>query len=173
MVRLLPRGVNLGARGALKEHTRSPRVIQVTSSSLMSSSYDVSTAYDALDDSVYDLFDLDAYCSSLSPSVSPPEPVPNSTAPVSRLKRYPKMHGHPRPSPAVVSTTSIASTSTVSPTVPAKPDKGKGRQHSTPAVPPTSPVDPSPSISTDSVELTPQQHLSFVRMLKRLDDWFA
>ena len=56
----------------------------------MSSSYDVSTSFDALDDDVYDIFDLDAYCSSLSPSVSTPESVPNPAAPVSCLKHYPK-----------------------------------------------------------------------------------
>ena len=31
----------------------------------MSLSYDVSATYNALDNSVYDIFDLDAYCSSL------------------------------------------------------------------------------------------------------------
>ena len=99
----------------------------------MSSSYDVSTAYDALDDSVYDLFDLDAYCSSLSPPNSTPEPVPNATTPTSWAKRYPKTRGHPRPSPAVlpspavslVSTPAVASTSSFPITVSAKPDKGK------------------------------------------------
>ena len=139
----------------------------------MSSSYDASTAYNALNDTVYDLFDLDAYCSSLSPPVSPPEPVHHATTSASHLKHYPKTRGHPRPSPATVSSPGVPSTSSVPVAVPAKPDKGKGRQHSTPAVPPTSPVDPSPSISTDSVELTPQQHLSFVRMLKHLDEWLA
>ena len=59
-------------------------------------------------------------------------------------------------------------------TIPAKPDKGKGHQHPAPTTPPASPVDTSPSpVSTDSVELTPQQHLCLVRVLKRLDDWFA
>ena len=139
----------------------------------MSSSYDISTSYDALDDSVYDIFDLDAYCSSLSPSVSTPEPVPHATSPGPHLKRYPKTHGHPRPSPAVVSTPSVASMSIISPAVSAKPDKGKGRQHPTPTVPPASPVDPLSSVSTDSVSLTPEQHLCLVRVLKHLDDWLA
>ena len=141
----------------------------------MSSSYDVSTAYDALNDSIYDLFNLDAYCSSLSPSVSPPEPVPHATTPISCPKRYPKTRGHPRPSLAIVSASGIPSTSSVSPAVPSKPDKGKGRQHSTPAVPPASPLDPPSPVATatPSVELTPEQHLCFVRMLKRLDKWLA
>ena len=108
----------------------------------MSSSYDITTAYDALDDSVYDIFDLDAYCSSLSPSVSPPEPVSDSTTSITHLKRYPKTHGHPRPSPPVVPTPAVATPSTQPPAMPTKPDKGKGRQRSAPAVPPTSPVDP-------------------------------
>ena len=139
----------------------------------MSSLYDISTFYDALDDDVYDIFDLDAYCSSLSPSVSPPEPVPDSATPISRLKHYPKTRSHPCPSPAVVSTPSVTSMSTVPPTVSAKPDKGKGRQRSTPAVPPTSPVDLPSSVATTSIELTPEQHLCFVRMLKHLNEWLT
>ena len=139
----------------------------------MSSSYDAATSYNALDDTVYDIFDLDAYCSSLSPSVSPSEPVPNTSNPSPCLKRYPKTHGHPCPSPAIVSTPSVTLTSTVPPAVAPKPDKGKGRQCSTPATPPASPVDPSSSVVTASVELTPEQHLCFVRMLKRLDEWLA
>ena len=146
----------------------------------MSSSYDASTSYDALDDSVYDIFDLDAYISSLSPSVPDSEPVPNPPPPSSRLKRYPKTRGHPRPSPAIVSppavsaTSIVASTSSVAVTAPAKPDKGKGRQRATIASPPTCPVDASPSpVSTASVELTPEQHVCIVRMLKRLDEWLA
>ena len=42
---------------------------------------------------------------------------------------------------------------------------------------PTSPVDASsstiPPVSTASVELTPEQHVCLVRMLKRLDKWLA
>ena len=34
-------------------------------------------------------------------------------------------------------------------------------------------VDPSSSVATASVELTPEQHLCFVQMLKRLDEWLA
>ena len=147
----------------------------------MSSSYDVSTAYDALDDSVYDLFDLDAYCSSLSPSVSTPESIPNATTPAARSKHYPKMHGHPCPSPAVlpspavslISTPTVASTSSFPVTVSAKPDKGKGHQRPATPAPPASPVDPLSSVSTASIKLTPEQHLCFVRMLKRLDEWLA
>ena len=139
----------------------------------MSSSYDVSTAYNALDETVYDLFDLDAYCSSLSPPVSPPEPIHHTTTSASRLKRYPKTCGHPCPSPATVSSPSVPSTSSVPIAIPAKPDKGKGRQHPTPVVPPASPVDSPSSIATASAELTPEQHLCFVRMLKHLDEWLA
>ena len=85
----------------------------------MSSSYDASTSYNALDDTVYDIFDLDAYVSSLSPSVSATESVRNTPVPAPRLKHYPKTRGHPRPSPAVVSppvvsaASAVASTSTV------------------------------------------------------------
>ena len=141
----------------------------------MSISFDTNTAYDALDDSVYDLFDLDAYCSSLSPSVSLTEPVPDSTTPPSHLKHYPKTCGHPCPSPSVVLSPIDASTSSLTPAISAKPDKGKGRQHATPAAPPTSPVDPSPPtpVSTTSVNLTPEQHLCLVRVLKRLNDWLS
>ena len=146
----------------------------------MSSSYDASTSYNALDDTVYDIFDLDAYVSSLSPSVSATESVRNTPVPASRPKRYPKMHGHPRPSPAIVSspivstTSAVASTSTLPSTAPAKPDKGKGRQCTAVTSPPTSPVDASPSpLPTASVELTPEQHVCLVRMLKRLDEWLA
>ena len=42
----------------------------------MSLSFDINTAFDALDDSlVTDVFDLDSWCSSLSPPVSSDEPV--------------------------------------------------------------------------------------------------
>ena len=59
-------------------------------------------------------------------------------------------------------------------TEPAKPDKGKGHQRSAVSAPPASPVDltPPPS-STDSIGLTPEQHLCLVRVLKRLDEWLA
>ena len=146
----------------------------------MSSSYDASTSYDALDDTVYDIFDLDAYISSLSPSVSATESVRNTPVPAPRLKRYPKMRGHPHPSPAVVSppvvsaASAVASTSTVPSTAPAKPDKGKGRQHAACSTPPTSPVDATPPLlPTASVELTPEQHVCLVRMLKHLDEWLT
>ena len=146
----------------------------------MSQSFDINTSYDALDDTVYDIFDVDAYCSSLSPPVSTPESVPNTQTPTSRLKRYPKTRGHPRPSPAVVSppvvsmASAVASTSSVPATTPTKPDKGKGRQRAAIATPPSSPVDATPSsVSTASAELTPEQHVCLVRMLKRLDEWLA
>ena len=140
----------------------------------MSTSYNADTTYDALDNSVYDIFDLDAYVSSLSPPVSSSEPVPHTPDPTPRLKRYPKTRGHPRPSPAVVSSPAVTSTSAQPTCVPAKPDKGKGRQRAAPPSPPTCSVDASPSsVSTDSVNLTPEQHLCLVQVLKRLDEWFA
>ena len=146
----------------------------------MSQSFDIDTSYDALDDTVYDIFDVDAYCSSLSPSVPSTESVPNTPTPAPRLKRYPKTCGHPRPSPAIISppavsaASAVATTSSVPATSPAKPDKGKGRQCAAVASPPACPVDASPSpVSTTSVELTPEQHVCLVQMLKRLDEWFA
>ncbi|KIM56402.1 hypothetical protein SCLCIDRAFT_29633 [Scleroderma citrinum Foug A] len=139
----------------------------------MSSSYDATTAYDSLDDSTYDIFNLDAYCNLFSPPVPSPESVPNTPVPGPRLKRYPKTHGHPRPSPAVVPSSVIASASTQPPSVPAQPDKGKGHQCPVPPTSPTGPVDSQSSVSTDSVDLTPEQHLCLVRVLKRLDEWFA
>ena len=146
----------------------------------MSSSYNASTSYDALDDTVYDIFDLDAYVSSLSPSVSTTESIHNTPVPASHLKRYPKTRGHPRPSPAVVSpptvsaASAVATTSTIPGTASAKPDQGKGRQRAAVTTPPASPVDASPSpLPTASVELTPEQHVCLVRMLKRLDEWLA
>ena len=146
----------------------------------MSSSYGASTSYDALDDTVYDIFDLDAYVSSLSPSVPDSEPVRDSMPPTSRLKRYPKTRGHPHPSPAVISppvvttTPTVAATSSVSAVASTKPDKGKGRQRAAIASSPACPVDTSPSsVSTASVELTPEQHVCIVRMLKCLDEWFT
>ena len=113
----------------------------------MSQSFDINTSYDALDETVYDIIDVDAYCSSLSPSVPDTESVPNTPTPAPRLKRYPKTRRHPRPSPAIIpppvvpATPALASTSSVpaaAGTKPSKPDKGKGRQHS--AVPTPSPV---------------------------------
>ena len=149
----------------------------------MSQSFDISTSYDALDDTVYDIFDVDAYYSSLSPSIPSTESVPNTPTPAPRLKRYPKTHGHPRPSPAAVSppvvttASAVASTSSNPVTASAKPDKGKGRQRAAAAPPPSSPVDASPSavspVPTTSVDLTPEQHVCIVRMLKRLDEWLA
>ena len=152
----------------------------------MSQSFDINTSYDALDNTVYDIFDVDAYCSSLSPSVPSTESVPNTPTPAPRLKRYPKTRGHPRPSPTVVpppvvSTTSAdASTSSIPAATgakPSKPDKGKGRQRSAITAAPTSPVDASsstiPPVSTASAELTPEQHICLVWMLKRLDEWLT
>ena len=149
----------------------------------MSQSFDISTSYDTLDDTVYDIFDVDAYCSSLSPSVPSSESVPNTPAPAPRLKRYPKTCGHPCPSPAVISppvvsaASAVATTSSLPITTPAKPDKGKGRQCAAVAPPPSSPVDASSSAisaaTTASIELTPELHVCLVRMLKRLDEWLA
>ena len=149
----------------------------------MSQSFDINTSYDALDETVYDVFDVDAYCSSLSPTISTPEPVPNTSVPASRLKRYPKTRGHPCPSPAIISppvvsaASAIATTSSLPATAPAKPNKGKGCQRAAVATPPTSPVDASPSakstVSTATVKLTPEQHVCLVRMLKRLNEWLA
>ncbi|KIM69857.1 hypothetical protein SCLCIDRAFT_19642 [Scleroderma citrinum Foug A] len=139
----------------------------------MSSSYDAATTYDSLDDSTYDIFDLDAYCSSLGPLVPSPKPVPNTSVPSPRLKCYPKTRGHPRPSPAVVLPPVVASAPAQSCSMPAKPDKGKGCQCPAPPLTPASPVDSQSSVSTDSVDLTPEQHLCLVRVLKRLDEWFA
>ena len=61
----------------------------------MSALYNIDTTYDALDNTVYDIFDLDAYCSSLSPSIPNSEPVPHPSAPTPHLKRFPKMCSHP------------------------------------------------------------------------------
>ena len=140
----------------------------------MSSSYDVNTEYDLLDCSVYDIFNVDAYC-SLSPSVLDSEPVPHTPTPAPSLRQYPKTRGHPRLSPPVLSPPAVASASSLPPAVPAKPDKGKGRQRSTVTAPPTSPVDPTsaPPVPTNSVGLTPEQHLCLVRVLKHLDEWLA
>ena len=149
----------------------------------MSQSFDINTSYDALDETVYDIFDVDAYCSSLSPSVPSTESVPNTPTPAPCLKRFPKTCGHPRPSPAAVSppivsaASAVATTSSfpVAPTT--KPDKGKGHQCAAIAAPPSSPVDASlpaeSPVSTKAVEITPEQHVCLVRMLKRLDEWLA
>ena len=150
----------------------------------MSSSFDINTTFDSLDDSlVSDVFDLDSWTSSLSSPVSGYEPVRNAT-PRPR-KRHTRTRGYPRPSPAitvppvttaavagpVLSTPAVASTST-QPGVPSKVDKGKGRQPSTPSPSPASSVD-SPVPTASSSELTPEQYVCLVWMLKRLDEWLA
>ena len=150
----------------------------------MSSSYDINTAFDDLDDSlVSNVFDLDSWTSLLSPSLPSDEPVCHST-PRPR-KRYPRTRGHPRPTPAVtvppvaiatvaspvLSTPAVASTSAQSGVL-SKANKGKGRQQATPITPPTSPVDPSVR-TTASGDLTPEQHVCLVRVLKRLDEWLS
>ena len=146
----------------------------------MSSTYDASTSYDALDETVYDIFDLDVYVSSLSPSVPSSQSVRNSTPPAPHLKRYPRTRGHPHPSPAVVSppaistASAVATTSTVPVTASTKPNKGKGRERAAVASSPACPVDASlSSVSTASIELTPEQHVCIVWMLKCLDEWLA
>ena len=153
----------------------------------MSSSFDINTAFDELDDSlVSDVIDLDSWASSLSPPVSSSEPVCHST-PRPRQKRHSRMCGYPRPSPAValppvtrstvagpvLSTPTVASLSTVSQGVLERPNKGKGCQQTTPAPSPASSVDPSPVPATSSADLTPEQHLCLVRVLKRLNEWLA
>ena len=146
----------------------------------MSSSYDASTSFDALDDTTYNVVDLDAYVSSLSPSVSATESVPHTPAPAQRSKHHPRTRGYPCPSavvvspPAISTTSAVATTTSVPVTAPAKLDKGKSRQRAAVTAPPSSPVDASPSaVSTASVELTPEQHVCLVRMLKRLNEWLA
>ena len=151
----------------------------------MSSSFDINTAFDALDDSlVSDVFNLDSWTGSLSPPVTSDEPVRHSTS-RPRQRRHTRMHGHPRPTPAfalppvstavvagpVLSTPAVASTSAQSGIL-SKADKGKGRQQATPTSPPASPVDSSVR-TTPSADLTPEQHLCLVRVLKRLDEWLA
>ena len=146
----------------------------------MSQSFDINTSFDALDDTVYDIFNVDAYCSSLSPSIPSTESVPNTPTPATRPQHYPKTRRHPCLSPAAVSppvvtmASAVASTSSIPiPTTP-KPSKGKGHQRPTITAPPASPVDASPTpVPTDSVELTPEQHICIVRMLKRLNEWLA
>ena len=152
----------------------------------MSQSFDINTSYDALDDTAYDIFNVDAYCSSLSPPVSTPESVSNAPTPATRLKCYPKMRGYPRPSspivspPVVTAASTVASTSSIpvaAGTKPGKPNKGKGCQRAAVAAPPASPVDASPSAispaSTTSVKVTPEQYICIVRMPKRLDEWLT
>ena len=149
----------------------------------MSSSYDINTVYDTLDDSlVSDVLDLDSWSSSLSPPVSSAEPVRHST-PHPRQRRSLRTRGHPRPTPAFalppvtlsVATPPILSTPAVTPSpaqsssAPERPDKGKGRQQTTP----TSLVDSSPDPATASADLTPEQYVCLVRVLKRLDEWFT
>ena len=170
----------MGTRGAFKERPRGLRGLQVLTPPVMSSSYDTSTSFDALDDTVYDIFDLDAYISSLSPSVSTAESIPHTPTSAPRPKRYPKTRGHPHPSPAVISppvvstVSAVATTSSVPATASAKPDKGKGRQHAATTPSPACPVNASlTSVSTTSIELTPEQHVCLVWMLKRLDEWLA
>ena len=152
----------------------------------MSLSFDINTTFNALDDSlVSDVIDLDSWCSSFSPPVASDEPVRHST-PRPRQKRHARMRGHPRPTPAfvlppvtssrvappVLSTPTVASSS-AQPGVHDRPDKGKGRQQTTPSPSPASSVDSSPIATTPSVDLTPEQHLCLVRVLKCLDEWFA
>ena len=152
----------------------------------MSSSFDINTAFDALDDSlVSDVIDLDSWASSLSPPVSSNEPVRNAT-PHPHQKRHTRTRGHPHPTPAfalppvtrsvaappVLSTPTVASSSAQPQSAPGKPDKGKGRQQTTPSPSPASSVDSTvPAIS--SADLTPEQHLCFVQVLKRLNKWLA
>ena len=149
----------------------------------MSSSYDINTAFDALDDSlVSDVIDLDSWASSLSPHVASDEPV-HHPATRSRQKRSPRSRGHPRPTPSVgippatrsvpappvLSTPVVASSSTQS-GASGKVDKGKGREPTTTPAPTASPVD---SPFPPSVNLTPEQHVCIMRMLKRLDEWLS
>ncbi|KIM50372.1 hypothetical protein SCLCIDRAFT_34354 [Scleroderma citrinum Foug A] len=52
-------------------------------------------------------------------------------------------------------------------------DKGKGRQSTTPAPSSSSTVDTSSTPTPSSPDLTPEQHVRFVRMLKCLDEWIS
>ena len=152
----------------------------------MGSFFDINTAFDALDDSlVSDVVDLDSWASSLSPPVASDEPIRHST-PRPRQKRHTRMRGHPRPTPAialppvttavvagpVLSTPAVASTSAQPSGSAQRADKGKGREQATPISPSASPVDPSVR-TTPLADLTPEQHLCLVRVLKRLDEWFT
>ena len=151
----------------------------------MRSSYDIATAFDSLDDSlVSDVLDLDSWTSSFSTPVPSNEPVRHSTPHPRR--RHTRTRGHPRPTPAVtlspvttavvadpvLSTPAVASTSTQS-GVHGRVDKGKGRQPSTPSPSPTSSVESTTAPATASPDLTPEQHLCLVWVLKCLDEWFA
>ena len=152
----------------------------------MSLSFDISTAFDALDDSlVTNVFDLDSWASSLSPPVSRDEPVRHTT-PRPRQRSHARKRGHPRPSPTFalppvtasvvagpVLSTPVVASSSARPSVPEKPDKGKGRQQTTPSTFPTCSVDSTVVPATPSADLTPEQHLCLVRVLKRLDEWLA
>ena len=138
----------------------------------MSSSWNVDTTFDALDDTTYDLFNLDSYC-SLSPTISAPKPVPHTSPAGPRPRHYTKARGHPHPSPPIVLSPPVTSATSLPPAIPAQSSKGKGREHPTLLTPPISSVDPLPSISTGSVDLTPEQHLCLVRVLKHLNDWLA
>ena len=61
----------------------------------MSQSFDISTSYDALNDTVYDIFDMDAYCSSLSPSVPSTESVLDTPTPARVLSITPRCAATP------------------------------------------------------------------------------
>ncbi|KIM51040.1 hypothetical protein SCLCIDRAFT_33790 [Scleroderma citrinum Foug A] len=112
------------------------------------------------------------------------EPVCNTPRP--RQRRATRTRGHPRPTPAfalppvtpsapavpVLSTPAVTSTS-AQPGVPGRPDKGKGRQQTTPPASPASSVDPSTMPAASSANLTPEQHLCLVWVLKHLDEWLA
>ena len=147
----------------------------------MSSSFDINTAFNSLDDSlVSDVIDLDSWTSSFPSPLSSNEPVRHSTPRPRR--RHTRTRGYPRPSPAVtvppvttaivagpvLSAPAVASTSTQSGVL----GKGKGRQTTTPPPSPSGSVDPSIQ-ATPSSELTPEQYVCFVRMLKRLNEWLA
>ena len=61
----------------------------------MSSSFDINTMYDALDDSlVSDVIDLDSWTSLLSSPIPSNEPVRNST-PQPSQRRHTRRRGHP------------------------------------------------------------------------------
>ena len=77
--------------------------------------------------------------------------------------------------PVVTTAPAVASTSSAPIAAPVRPDKGKGCQRAAVAAPPASPVDASSSTkpTPTAAELTPEQHICLVRMLKRLDEWLA
>ncbi|KIM64949.1 hypothetical protein SCLCIDRAFT_23054 [Scleroderma citrinum Foug A] len=113
------------------------------------------------------------------PPSAPPSPVANPFLTPRLLPHVLSITPRRAVTPAVISPPIVSAASTVATisslpvTTPAKPDKGKGHQRAAAATPPTSPVDPPPSVSTASAKLTPEQHVCFVRMLKRLDEWLA